>query len=140
MENLQGTDKFLVDFVVQPANKFSVYIDGDQGVTIQDCQSLSRLIESSFDRDNEDYDLTVSSAGLDHPIRTERQYRKNIGQEIKLVTLEGNEVEGVLISVGENRIELEHPVKKPKKEIKKPNSVISFQAIKTAKIVVKFGK
>jgi ribosome maturation factor RimP len=137
---LDGTDKFLVDFVVLPGNRISVYIDGDNGVTIQDCQLLSRSIESNFDREKEDYDLTVSSAGLDHSLKLERQYRKNIGQELNVITHEGIKIDGNLVRVGESEIELEHPVKKPKKEVQKPNTILPFSVIKTAKISIQFRK
>ncbi len=137
---LDGTDKFLVDITVQPGNKIFIYIDGDNGVTIQDCQSLSRSIESSFDREKEDFDLTVSSAGLDHPLKLVRQYRKNIGQDLHVVTFDGIKVEGLLVKVTEHDIELEHQITKPKKEIQKPNTIVPFSEIKTAKINIKFGK
>ncbi len=140
LQFLEGTDKFLVDFVVQPGNKFSVFIDGDQGVTIQDCQSLSREIESNVDREVEDYDLTVSSAGLDHPLKLERQYRKNIGRELNVVTVGENKIEGILAVVTEQSIELMHPVKKPKKENQQPNTILPYSEIKTAKITIKIGK
>ena len=97
-EVLEGSDKFLVDFVVQPGNRFTVYIDGDHGVTIQDCQSVSRSIENNVDHEKEDFDLTVSSAGLDHPLKYERQYRKNIGQDLDVITLDGKKIEGILKS------------------------------------------
>jgi ribosome maturation factor RimP len=139
-EVLKESDKFLVDFVVQQGDRITVFIDGDNGVTIDDCQYLSRAIENHFDRDREDFDLTVSSAGLDHPLRTERQYRKNMGREIQVNLHEGSPVEGILVRVDTDSVELEHPVTKPKKEIQKPNTVIPFSLIKTAKIIIKFRK
>ena len=137
---LDGTDRFLVDFAAKPGNKFFIFIDGDHGVTIDDCQSLSRAIENNFDRDKEDFELTVSSSGLDHPLKSERQYRKNIGQDLNVITLGGNTVEGILVRVSEAEIELEHQIKNPKKEIKKPNTIVFFSEIKTAKIIIKLGK
>lgn len=137
---LEGTDIFLVELIVLPGNKFIVYIDGDHGVTIQDCQSINRSIVGNFDRDKEDFELTVSSAGLDHPLKSERQYKKNIGQDLNVITLDGNKVEGTLAGVSDHDIEIEHRVKNPKKEIQKPNTIVSFSQIKTAKIIIKFGK
>jgi ribosome maturation factor RimP len=139
-KTLDGTDKFLVDFSVKPGNKISVFIDGDNGVTVQDCQILNRTIETNFDRDKEDFDLTVSSAGLDHPLILTRQFKKNIGQDLNVTTLDNTRIEGTLVGVSEDGIELEHPVKKPKKEVKKPNTRVNFSEIKTAKIIIKFGK
>jgi len=135
---LEGTDKFVVDILVQPSNKVFVYIDGDTNVTIADCQQVSRSIEEILDRDFEDYDLTVSSSGIDRPIRLLRQYRKNIGKELDVVTQTGQGIRGILLNVTENEIEIEHPVRK--KEAKKENALLSYSEIKTAKIIVKFGK
>ncbi|MCX6247446.1 MAG: ribosome assembly cofactor RimP [Bacteroidetes bacterium] len=139
-ELLAGTDKFLVDIVVQPANKIYIYFDCDTSITISDCQEISRTIEGNLNRDYEDYDLTVSSSGIDRPLKLVRQYRKNIGKELDVVTHGGKNISGVLVKVDDESLELEHPVKKPKKEIKRDNTVLPFSEIKTAKIIVKFGK
>jgi ribosome maturation factor RimP len=139
-ELLAGTDKFLVDIVVQPTNRIYIYFDCDSSITIGDCQEISRNIETNLNRDNEDYDLTVSSSGIDRPLKLVRQYRKNIGKELDVVTNDGKNISGILVKVGEEFLELEHPVKKPKKEIKRENSHLLFSEIKTAKIIVKFGK
>ena len=69
-----------------------------------------------------------------------RQYRKNIGKELDVVTTDGKNITGNLVKAEETFLELEHPVKKPKKEIKRENTRLSFSEIKTAKIIVKFGK
>ena len=139
-ERLYGTDKFLMEVLIQPGNIITVYIDGDNSVTISDCQDLSRFIESKLDRDQSDYQLTVSSAGLDRPIRFLRQYRKRIGKELEILTFRGETITGILVKADESFIELEHPVKNVKKETAKPNSVISFENIKKAKLIINFGK
>ncbi len=138
-EILAGTDKFLVEVVIQPANRISVYIDSDTIITIHDCQEISHAIESKLNRDKEDYDLTVSSSGIDHPLKMLRQYRKNIGRELGIVTVDGKTITGTLEKVDEDSIELEHPVKK-QKLIKQDNIRLPLSKIKTAKIIVKFGK
>ncbi len=139
-ELLEGSDKYLVDLSVQPGNKLFIYIDGDRNVNINDCHELNRLIESRLDRDEEDYDLTVSSYGIDRALLKPRQYHKNIGNEMEVILQDGTKLTGLLVSSDDQGIELEHPVKKPKKEEKKPNTVIPFEEIKTAKIILKFGK
>jgi ribosome maturation factor RimP len=139
-ELLEGTDKFLVDIVIQPTNRIYIYFDSDTSITIHDCQEISRTIESNLDRDNEDYDLTVSSSGIDRPLKMLRQYRKNIGKELDVVTNDGKNLTGILVKAEEDFLELEYPVKKPKKEIKRGNSRLPLSEIKTAKIIVKFGK
>ena len=135
---LEGTDKFIVDLLVQPSNKVFVYIDGDKNVTISDCQELSRSVENFLDRDHEDYDLTVSSSGIDRPLKLIRQYRKNIGKELEVVTHSGENTRGILVRATENEIEIEHGIKK--KEERKENTLVPYSEIKTAKVIVKYGK
>lgn len=137
-ELLEGSEKYLVDVSVQPGNKISIYIDGDKSVSIDDCRELNRLVESRLDRDEEDYDLTVSSYGIDRSFKVLRQYIKNIGKELEVVVQDGTKLAGVLISVKDQVIELEPSIRK--KEIKKPNIFIPAEEIKTAKIILNFGK
>jgi len=139
-ELLAGTDKFLVDIVIQPTNRIYIYFDCDTSITIGDCQEISRTIEGNLNRDNEDYDLTVSSSGIDRPLKMLRQYRKNIGKELDVVTIDGKNITGNLVRVEEDFLELEHPIKKSKKEIKRENTHLPLSEIKTAKLIVKFGK
>jgi ribosome maturation factor RimP len=139
-EILGGTDKFLVEVIIQSANKITVYFDGDNGVSISDCQKLSRLIEARLDKDYSDYQLTVSSAGMDRPIKLLRQYKKRIGKELEVIFLTGERITGILVRADDNEVELEHPVKNPKKESAKPNSIIAMEKIKSAKITINFGK
>ena len=133
-----GTEKFLVDVNMKPTNRISVFIDGDQGITINDCQELTKYIESKIDRDLEDYDLSVSSAGADKPIRMPRQFLKHVGRELDVKTSEGILISGKLIKAGENFIELEHhPVKK---QPNKPNTEIAFSEINEAKVKIAFNQ
>jgi len=135
-----GTDRFLVDVVIQPANRIYIYFDSDTSITISDCQEISRAIENNLNRDYEDYDLTVSSSGIDRPLKMLRQYKKNIGKELDVVTTDGKTIAGILVNVEDDIVELDHPVKKPKKEIKRENTRLPISEIKTAKLIVKFGK
>jgi ribosome maturation factor RimP len=139
-EILAGSDKFLVDVVLQHSNRMTIYIDGDRNITIRDCQEITRAIEDRFDRDQEDFDLTVSSYGIDRPLKLPRQFVKNIGRELELVLVDGKATGGILVNAGNDAIELEHPVRNVKKEVKRENSMIPFSEIKTAKIIVKFDK
>ena len=84
LEHLQDTDKFLVQVMVKPANKILVFIDSDTNVTIADCVSLSRFIESKLDRETEDFELSVSSSGLDQPLLILRQYIKNLNKLVEV--------------------------------------------------------
>ena len=138
-EILAGTDKFLVDLVIQPSNKIYVYFDSDTSITIHDCQEISHSIENNLNREEEDYDLTVSSSGIDRPLKMIRQYRKYVGKEFDIVTIDGKNDSGILVKVEDDFLELEHPVKK-KKEIRRENTRFLLSEIKTGKLIIKFGK
>ncbi len=100
-EGLQGTDYFVVDVTVQPGNTIVVEIDNREGVDIDRCVELSRFIESKLDRDTEDFELEVGSAGLTSPFKVLGQYRKNIGNEVEVLTKGGVKLSGVLKDAGE---------------------------------------
>lgn len=102
-EGLQGTDYFVVDVTVQPGNTIVVEIDNREGVDIDRCVELSRFIESKLDRDAEDFELEVGSAGLTSPFKVLGQYRKNIGNEVEVLTKGGVKLSGVLKDAGEER-------------------------------------
>lgn len=96
-EYFEGKSIFLVDLKVVPGNKITVYVDGDAGASVSDCQELHRFLESSFDREQEDYDLTVSTPGIDQPLKVRRQYVRNIGRNVKVVRTDGAAFSGKLI-------------------------------------------
>lgn len=137
---LEGSDKFLVDLHVSGDNRINVSIDGDNGITIDDCIELSRFIESNLDRDEEDFELNVASAGLDSPLKLKRQYVKNIGRSINVTTIDGEKTEGKLLEVSEDQIVVEpdNRRKKKKEQVEEENVAVPFDQIKVAKIVVKF--
>jgi len=139
-ENLKGSDKFLIELILKPSNHIMVFIDGDQGVKIEDCQKLSRYIEQALDRDNEDFELMVSSAGADRPFRVLRQYQKHLGRILEVVTLDGKKIEGLLLLANDKEIKIEQEIKKSKKEIEKKEVVINYSEIKSAKAVISFKK
>lgn len=97
-EQLEGTDGFLVDVSVSPTNVVTVEIDSTTGVDIDTCARLTRAIEEKVDRDVEDYELEVGSAGLTSPFKVGRQYEKNIGNEIEVLTRDGRKLTGTLQS------------------------------------------
>ena len=134
-EALKGTDKFLVDLKISTDNRINVAIDGDNGIVIDDCIDLSRKIENSLDRDVEDFELNVASAGLDSPLKLRRQYKKNVGRDIHVTTFEGETVEGTLTEADDDTITVALP---HKKSAKAETVQFAYPDIKTAKIVVKF--
>ena len=99
---LQDTEMFLVDVLIRPGNIIVVEVDSDEGVSIDDCIALSRNIESKLDRDVEDFELEVGSAGVTSPFKMPRQYQKNIGNEVELLTKSGQKLSGILKSSDDN--------------------------------------
>jgi len=103
-EILEGTDFFLVEVKVDRKNRIAVYLDRDQGISIDDCAGISRSLESRLDRTSEDFELTVSSPGLDTPFRVIEQYRKNVGNNVRVVMNDGHSMEGLLNQVDDKGI------------------------------------
>lgn len=132
---LEGSDKFLVNLKITPDNRIYVDIDGDNGVTIDDCIELSRAIEGQLDRDEEDFALDVSSAGADQPLKLIRQYRKNVGRELEVVTVDGERAEGTLENASDEGIVLR--TKGTKKQA--PETLrMAYRDIKSARVTIKF--
>lgn len=104
---LAGTDMFLVDLRVSPANEIVVEIDSDSRVDIDYCVELTRAIEEAFSRDEEDYELEVGSSGLTTPFKVRRQYDKNIGNPIDVVAADGKKYQGVLKEVDDEGFTME---------------------------------
>lgn len=134
-EALEGTDKFLVNLKITPNNRIFVDIDGDNGITIDDCIELSRKIENSLNRDEEDFELNVSSAGADSPLKLPRQYRRHIGRTLSVETLDGSQYEGALESADEQQIVLRT---KGTKKAAPQQVTLAFADIKTARVVIRF--
>ncbi|NMB04917.1 MAG: ribosome assembly cofactor RimP [Bacteroidales bacterium] len=97
-EYLKDTTYYLVDLILGNDNSIIVEIDNDEGVDIDQCVALSRHIEVQLDRDSEDFELTVTSAGLTSPFKTIRQYRKYEGKEVEVLTRTGVKHNGILRS------------------------------------------
>ncbi len=132
---LDGSDKFLVNLKITPDNRIYVDIDGDNGVTIDDCIELSRAIESQLDRDAEDFALDVSSAGADQPLKLKRQYTKNIGRDVEVVYLDGEKKEGELLEAGDEEFSIR--TKGSKKQA--PQELhIAYRDVKSTRVVIKF--
>ncbi len=131
---------FLLEASVKPVNKITVFIDGDVRATIEDCRRISHYLELRLDREKEDFDLTVSSAGIDRPLQIPRQYRKNVGNCLEITLLDGVTLTGKVVHTDDQGIEIEPlPQKKKKNEAISPIS-IPFEKIKTAKEVITFKK
>ncbi len=117
-EWLAGKEYFLVDLNVSDDDRIVVVIDHAEGVWIEDCAELSRHIESRINREEEDYELEVGSAGLGQPFRVRRQYEIHVGKNVESQTKDGQKYRGTLVSVNENGFVL-NVVQKVREEGKK---------------------
>jgi ribosome maturation factor RimP len=103
---IEGTKLFIVDINVSGSNKINVLVDGYDGVSITDCIDVSRGVEHNLDREEQDFELEVSSAGLDMPFLVPDQYKKNLGRSVKVYTEDGRKHEGRLIYFDDMKIEI----------------------------------
>lgn len=101
-----AADLFEVDTIVSPRNVIRIFIDAESGVTIDDCVPISRHIEGGLDRDQEDFEIEVSSAGLDRPLKKPRQYRKQMGRRLKLTDRENNTWKGTVVAADDEGVTL----------------------------------
>lgn len=137
-EKLSGSGFFLTGVEVKPGNNIQVFVDGDQGVTIADCASLSRYIESQLDRDHEDFNLKVSSAGVDQPLQFTRQYIKNVGRKISVELHDGKQITGMLLKAGETSIELQTETQKGRRIITGETIALNYIDINKAICLISF--
>lgn len=135
---------FVVDLTISATNVIHVEIDKHEGnVSVSDCMSVSRNVEHNLDREEEDFELHVSSAGLDKPFRVPAQFAKNIGREVKVVLLDGTKKIGELKAASTKELVLEttrneKPEGKKKKELIVEQLVLPMDQIKETKIVISF--
>lgn len=137
-KKLHGTDLFLVEVIVRKGNFITVFIDSDTSVSIANCADVSRYVESKLDREKEDFELEVSSAGLDHPIRLHRQFLKNIGNDLKITTHDGKSYTALLLGAGEKELTLLMPENK-KKKLPEQELTVATKDIKEARLIIKIN-
>ncbi|MEE1118750.1 MAG: ribosome assembly cofactor RimP [Bacteroidales bacterium] len=136
-EILGDGELFLVDVKVSKNNVIQVFIDGDNGVKIQDCIDLSRKLEECLDRESEDFELSVLSFGVEEPLKLQRQYTKNIGRSLQVENEEGS-FTGVLVSADEQCFSIELKKKNKKDEENYNIKTYNYKEIKSAKVVISF--
>ncbi|MGS4346108.1 ribosome assembly cofactor RimP [Myroides odoratus] len=134
---------FLIEMTISPDNKILVVLDGDNGVNLQDCIDVSRAIEHNLDREEYDFGLEVASAGATSPLKMLRQYNKNIGRKVKLVTLDQEKYEATIAEVSATSIVLQWKAREAKtvgkgKVTVEKEAVIPFENIKEASIIISF--
>ena len=142
-EWLGDKEYFLVDVSVSPDDKIVVEIDHAEGVWIDDCVELSRFIESKLDREEEDYELEVGSAGIGQPFKVLQQYLIHIGKEVEVLTKEGKKLEGVLKEADENHFVVTIQKKVKLEGAKRPKLVdedvtFMYEEIKYTKYLISF--
>ncbi len=141
-EWLEGKDYFLVALSVTGEGSVSVVIDHAEGVWIEDCASLSRHIEERIDRDEEDYELEVGSAGLGQPFQVRRQWETHVGKPVETQTKDGRRLEGTLVRVGDESFDMEVTVKVKPEGAKRPRMenqtvTLSFDDVAYTKYLIK---
>ncbi len=135
---------YIVELTISSANSIHVEIDKIVGgVTVTDCVSVSRNVEHNLDRDEEDFELHVSSAGLDKPLRHINQYIKNIGRRVEIVRKDGEKLEGEIIKITDDTMIIKDQVakqieNKKKKVLVEEVTEVHFSDVKESKIVISF--
>ena len=142
-EWLEDKDYFLVDITVSPDDKIVVEIDHAEGVWIDDCVELSRYIESKLNREEEDYELEVGSAGIGQPFKVLKQYLIHVGKDVEVMTKDGKKWTGVLADANEENFTLTVEVKVKPEGAKRPklveqNITFTYDEIKYTKYLISF--
>ena len=132
---------FLISLKIGNDNSIRIILDGDQGVTLKDCMSVSRAIEHNLDREEYDFSLEVASAGVGSPLLNSRQFIKNIGRKLQVDLEDKNPIEGTLTTADDQAFTLEwkqrepKPVGKGKVTVTKQRT-LSYADINTAKVLI----
>jgi len=132
---------YIVDLVIAPNHHIGVFIDGDEGVSLDTCTQISRILESILDAEptlGGIYELEVSSPGVSRPLKFLRQYLKHIGRTLKIKLVTYEQIEAVLTSIGTDSIQVE--IKPQDKKSLPVAKEIPFEEIKEAYVTVQFGK
>lgn len=140
---LEGKDYFLVDIEISRDNKIVVEIDHADGVWIEDCVELSRFIEDHLDREAEDFELEVGSAGLGQPFKVAQQYVNFVGKEVEVLDADGKKYKGVLKGVDgrDFTVTVQEKVKeegKKRPQLQDKNYQFSMDTVKYCKYLISF--
>ena len=140
---MEGTDLFVVDITIGADNHIVVDIDSDSSVDIDECVSLTRAVEARFDRDTEDYDLEIGSAGITAPLQMPRQYAKYIGKNVEVLTADGRKLKGELRAADDEGFTIAVLKKEKPEGEKRPIMVdheqtFNYSEIKYTKYLIEF--
>ena len=139
----ENNSLFLIDFTISETNHIRVIIDGDDGVTVEDCISVSRAIEHNLDEDL-DFSIEVMSAGVSEGLKIPRQFAKNIGRNLAVKTTGSEKIEGTLVEANEETIKLTWKAREPKpigkgKITVEKETVLPYKEIAEAKVMITFN-
>ena len=140
---LEGKEYFLTDLTVSPDNRIVVEIDHEEGVWIEDCVELSRFIESGLDRETEDFELEVGSAGIGQPFKVLRQYEIHQGDDVEVLTADGRKLKGELKEAGDTDFTIVVSRKVKPEGAKRPVMIdedvtLKYDEIKYTKYLIEF--
>ena len=135
-EFIKGTGLFLVAVKVSSSNRITVLADKNEGINIDECAALHKHIENSIDRDKEDFELQVSSPGLDLPFGVIEQYYKNEGKKVEVIDNEGSKYAGKLKNVNTGGFELETEVKVKGKTKESKDISFNFEQVKSTRVIL----
>lgn len=141
----EQSELFLVDMHIDAASHIRVVLDGDHGVTLEQCMQVSRHIEHNLDREKHDFSLEVGSAGAASPLIQPRQYKKHVGRILNIITQDDETLKGTLTATDEECINLQWKTREPKPVGKGKHTVtkevnLSFADIKKAVVQIQFNK
>ena len=137
-EFIGGTELFLVAVKVSNAGKITILADKREGITIDECVSISRFIEKNLNRDEEDYELMVSSPGLDMPFVVKEQFLKSEGKKVEVINTEGIKFSGLLKNVTNGGFEIETEINVKGKTKEKKELSFNYDQVKSTRKVVLF--
>ena len=137
-EHLAGSDVFIVECQCTPSNEITLVLDADSRVSIDTCVAVSRAVDAVFDRDVEDFSLTVTSAGIGEPLKLLRQYQKIVGSTMEILLKDGIKILATLDSANEQGITVSYDEKvavegRKRKELQHIVRTLSFEQIKSSK-------
>lgn len=140
----ENEELFLIELSFLAENKILVEVDGDQGVTLRECIRISRHVEHSLDREEDDFGLEVTSVDASKPLKVSRQYKKNIGRILSIKTIDGEKIEGTVVGADDKMVNLEWKAREPKpigkgKVTVVKTAAIDYKNIQEAKVKIIFN-
>jgi ribosome maturation factor RimP len=135
-EFIPGTGIFLAGIKISASNKILILADTVKGITIDECAMIHRHIENNLDRETEDFELQVSSPGLDSPFQVHEQFMKNEGKKVEVIDIGGNIITGLLKNVTRGGFEVETEIKIKGKGKEKKDVSFNSDEVKTIRLML----